>query len=27
LVPVEMKDVTAREICDGRLYCLTFRKP
>ncbi len=27
LVPEEMKDVTAREICDGKLYCLTFRKP
>lgn len=27
LVPTEMKDVTAREICGGKLYCLTFRKP
>ena len=27
LVPAEMKDITAREICDGKLYCLTFRKP
>ena len=27
LVPPEMKDVTAREICGGKLYCLTFRKP
>lgn len=27
LVPAEMKDVTAREICGGKLYCLTFRKP
>jgi ubiquinone/menaquinone biosynthesis C-methylase UbiE len=27
LIPEEMKDVSAREICDGKLYCLTFRKP
>jgi ubiquinone/menaquinone biosynthesis C-methylase UbiE len=27
LVPEEMKEVKAREICDGKLYCLTFRKP
>lgn len=27
LVPPDMKDVTAREICAGKLYCLTFRKP
>jgi len=27
LVPAEMKDVTAKEICAGKLYCLTFRKP
>jgi ubiquinone/menaquinone biosynthesis C-methylase UbiE len=27
LVPSEMKDVTAREICGGKLFCLTFRKP
>jgi len=27
LVPEEMKDVRAREICDGKMYCLTFRKP
>jgi ubiquinone/menaquinone biosynthesis C-methylase UbiE len=27
LVPPEMKDITAREICGGKLYCLTFRKP
>jgi ubiquinone/menaquinone biosynthesis C-methylase UbiE len=27
LVPAEMKDITAREICGGKLYCLTFRKP
>jgi ubiquinone/menaquinone biosynthesis C-methylase UbiE len=27
LVPIEMKDVTEREICGGKLYCLTFRKP
>jgi ubiquinone/menaquinone biosynthesis C-methylase UbiE len=27
LVPSEMKDITAREICGGKLYCLTFRKP
>ena len=27
LVPAEMKDINAREICGGKLYCLTFRKP
>lgn len=27
LVPEEMLDVQAREIADGKLYCLTFRKP
>jgi ubiquinone/menaquinone biosynthesis C-methylase UbiE len=27
LVPPEMKDISAREICAGKLYCLTFRKP
>jgi ubiquinone/menaquinone biosynthesis C-methylase UbiE len=27
LVPSEMKDLTVREICGGKLYCLTFRKP
>ena len=27
LVPKEMLDIRAREICDGKLYCLTFRKP
>lgn len=27
LVPSEMKDITTREICAGKLYCLTFRKP
>jgi ubiquinone/menaquinone biosynthesis C-methylase UbiE len=27
LVPDEMKEVKAREICDGKMYCLTFRKP
>lgn len=27
LVPGEMKDVRAREICDGKMYCLSFRKP
>jgi len=27
LVPPEMKDISAREICGGKLYCLTFRKP
>ncbi|MBS1806396.1 MAG: methyltransferase domain-containing protein [Acidobacteria bacterium] len=26
-VPPEMKDVSAREICGGKFYCLTFRKP
>ena len=27
LVPAEMKDITTREICGGKLYCLAFRKP
>ncbi len=27
LVPPEMKDITAKEISGGKLYCLTFRKP
>jgi len=27
LVPPEMKDIAVREICGGKLYCLTFRKP
>ncbi len=27
LVPAGMEDVTAKEICGGKLYCLTFRKP
>ena len=27
LVPREMKDIASREICGGKLYCLTFRKP
>jgi ubiquinone/menaquinone biosynthesis C-methylase UbiE len=27
LVPAGMEDVSAREICGGKLYCLTFRKP
>jgi ubiquinone/menaquinone biosynthesis C-methylase UbiE len=27
LVPAEMKDVSAREISGGKLYCLSFRKP
>jgi len=27
LVPDEMKEIRAREICDGKMYCLTFRKP
>jgi len=27
LVPPEMTEIKAREIADGRLYCLTFRKP
>jgi ubiquinone/menaquinone biosynthesis C-methylase UbiE len=26
-VPAEMKEISAREICGGKLYCLTFRKP
>ena len=27
LIPEEMKEVKAREICGGKLYCLSFRKP
>jgi ubiquinone/menaquinone biosynthesis C-methylase UbiE len=27
LVPEEMQEIKAREIADGKLYCLTFRKP
>jgi ubiquinone/menaquinone biosynthesis C-methylase UbiE len=27
LVPTDMKDITSREICGGKLYSLTFRKP
>ena len=27
LVPPDMKDISAKEICAGKLYCLTFRKP
>lgn len=27
LVPSEMKETQVREICGGKLYCLTFRKP
>ena len=27
LVPGEMLEIAAREICEGELYCLTFRKP
>jgi ubiquinone/menaquinone biosynthesis C-methylase UbiE len=27
LVPPEMEEIQAREIYDGKLYCLTFRKP
>jgi len=27
LVPSEMKDISTREICGGKLYSLTFRKP
>lgn len=27
LVPKEMKEVTARELAGGKLYCLTFRRP
>jgi hypothetical protein len=27
LVPAEMRDISAKEICGGKLYCLTFRKP
>jgi ubiquinone/menaquinone biosynthesis C-methylase UbiE len=27
LVPEEMREIKAREIADGKLYCLTFRKP
>lgn len=26
-VPAEMQDISVKEICDGLLYCLTFRKP
>jgi hypothetical protein len=26
-VPEEMQEIKAREIADGKLYCLTFRKP
>jgi hypothetical protein len=27
LVPKEMTEIRVREIADGKLYCLTFRKP
>lgn len=27
LIPEEMEEVKAREIADGKLYCLSFRKP
>jgi ubiquinone/menaquinone biosynthesis C-methylase UbiE len=27
LVPDEMKEVSVREICDGKMYCMSFRKP
>jgi ubiquinone/menaquinone biosynthesis C-methylase UbiE/uncharacterized protein YbaR (Trm112 family) len=27
LVPEEMEEIRAREVADGKLYCLTFRKP
>ena len=27
LVPEDMEEIRAREIADGRLYCLSFRKP
>jgi ubiquinone/menaquinone biosynthesis C-methylase UbiE len=27
LVPQEMQEIKVRPICDGELYCLTFRKP
>ncbi len=27
LIPEDMTEVKAREIADGKLYCLTFRKP
>ena|SRR5215472_10391266 len=27
LVPHDMLDITSKEIGDGRLYCLSFRKP
>jgi ubiquinone/menaquinone biosynthesis C-methylase UbiE len=27
LVPKEMQEIESREIADGKLYCLTFRKP
>jgi hypothetical protein len=27
LVPGEMREVQARQIVEGKMYCLTFRKP
>lgn len=27
LVPAEMREIQARQIVEGRMYCLTFRKP
>jgi len=27
LVPVEMQEIKVRDVCNGDLYCLTFRKP
>ena len=27
LIPEEMLEVKARAICNGKMYCLTFRKP
>jgi hypothetical protein len=27
LVPKETQGINVREICDGELHCLTFRKP
>ena len=27
LVPGDMAEITSKEIGDGRLYCLSFRKP
>jgi len=27
LVPHDMLDIRSKDICDGRLYCLSFRKP